>query len=209
MTKGEFIDLVYTRVSGGVKSTDLSVWRQDIQKYMPFAINFALTKQYYVNLKEDGSRDMPGTFLTIIDPVDVLFDTTRKVPYLLLPFHPLALPRNRGIRFIGYRSGEAFVGGMENATALFKHYRKHNTNTVRIEVEGLKVFLHNLPTLVKKAMVKMIANLEELDDTTIIPLPSGLETEAINICIDFFTGQRTAPKDILSDSRDAALTTQQ
>jgi hypothetical protein len=202
--KQEFIDLAIIAITGGKPTSASSVWYADLEAYLPYAINFAILGQYYANIKnEDGSsRDVPGSFISTIDNLTIDYDAVRKCGKITLPYQPIPLPRNQGIRFVGYNSGEPFVGGAENTKVLSKYTRKHASNMPRIEFEGLLIYVYGSLQRGQKAMVKMISPVGELAGVDYLPIPGGMESQVMDILVQFGKGERFLPKNDIQNGTD-------
>jgi hypothetical protein len=184
--KQEFIDLAIIAITGGKPTSASSVWYADLEAYLPYAINFAILGQYYANIKnEDGSsRDVPGSFISTIDNLTIDYDAVRKCGKITLPYQPIPLPRNQGIRFVGYNS------------------RKHASNMPRIEFEGLLIYVYGSLQRGQKAMVKMISPVGELAGVDYLPIPGGMESQVMDILVQFGKGERFLPKNDIQNGTD-------
>lgn len=202
ITKRRFIDSVLVLCSGGKPTAESSVWREDIEAYLPLAVNYVQLKQYYINIKDDNDRTVPGAFISTHKGLAIEKDEDRGCSVITLPYLPISMHHNGGIRFVGYENGVGFVGGEENDQDIFIYNKKHGNEVPTIQIEGIKIYIYNVACYAETAMVKMIANVDILNDDDILPLPGGLELEAIQVCYELATGQRFAPRDKINDGQD-------
>jgi len=170
------------------------------EAYLTAAVNYVLTKQYYLDLKEEGDKDMNGLFLAVHEQVDVQWNSTRKKHYIDLPAKVLALPKDRGLPYIGPTGNETIqypiVG--QSGVSMSGKYFEYSTSSF-VQIEGSKAILHNHNDIVKQVMVKMIQDASALSDDDELPLPAGAEIEVINLVGDFLIGRRQLPQDNLNN----------
>lgn len=204
MTKGEAIELVLQRVSGGTVNQDTSrrIRYEDVATYLTPAINYAITKQYYITKREEGESTVSDEFVaTYYQPV--LFDAQRDAYYSDLPAKLISMPKNRGIRYVGAIKGDnQFVEASLTATKHDSYYTGSTANETIYRLVGSKLYYSNISGTVKEVIIQMIANINDLDDEDELPVPSGTEIEVIDLCIQFFTGQRQMPQDVTNNNVD-------
>lgn len=172
------------------------------EAYLVAAANYVLTKQYYIDY-QDGDKDMNGLFLAVYEDVPVLWNSSRKVFYINLPAKVLALPKDRGLPYIGPLGNETLqypiVG--QSTISMAGHYFEYSTTSF-VQIEGEKAILRNHSDIVKSVMVKMIVDVGALGEDDEVPLPAGSEIEVINLIGDFLLGRRQLPQDNLNDERE-------
>lgn len=201
-TKGELIGAIYLKISGGEPSSDISVWKSDIEVLLAPAINFVQTKQYFIDKQDEGQRLIQNFMLQTFDDLPILLDNNRKQHYFLLPKQPLSLPNGRALNFVGNSRGKRFIPLAQGAEDLQEEYCKFKQDVTSFRPEGLKVYLWNKPALLTKAMVKMIVDVSDLQDEDLVMIPSGSELEVITLIYEWLTGQRAMPKDVIVDQKD-------
>lgn len=202
ITKKRFIDLALIQISGGKPTSATSVQYADLEAYLPYICNKVNLDQYYLNIKDEAYRDVPGAFLATMDNLTLTFDNVKASYYVTLPYQPIPLPRNGGIRFVGFPSGEAFVGGIENSKALYKYSRKHANGVTRTEYIGDRIYFYNLPLATQPIMVRVVANPEQLTDDAYLPIPGGMEAMAMDMLVQFGKGERFLPKNDIQNGTD-------
>lgn len=210
MTKGELKFLVYVRVTGGYPSNDAMVWPEDIDTYIVPAVNFANTKQYYIDKQsEEGDRDVRMDMLQIFENVAVAFSDSRQRKYSNLPATFVSLPKGRGLVFVGYMNGRPFIPGRQNEEGIEEYYTQWKQDVVTYYLEGKKVYYYNIPTSTDKVLMKGIVAVTDLKDEDDLGLIPGSEPEVVDLMVQFYTGQRAMPKDYVLDTKDTNFTGKQ
>jgi len=201
-TKEELTYQILTQVNGGRNTQDAKIRPEDIAKYLPSAINYAILKQYYIN-KREGERTVPGDFIATYEDVEVKYSASRDLRYIDLPARVVPLPRDLGINTVSPMQGDAQFSRTD--TTQLRHLSfisKHVPAQTFWFIEGQKIYFKNIPQIVDKVLLRMIASVDNLGPDDMVPLPAGLEVEVIEICRQFFTGQRSLPADMLNDNND-------
>lgn len=200
MTKGQLIEQVYLRVIGGVNSQDVNVERVDIASYVAAAAKWYQRKYYYEYRQFEGfyGFDEAGlvtyklTATPDADRTDLLVAT--------LPVKPMELPGGFAvdsvmpiegiIPFVRVR-GQNWLTGLSRMPDLVAWW-----------LEKDKVYLYNAGKLCE-LLVRAIPDPVGLSDEDEIGLPAGGDLEVINLAVEFFTGQRSMPADLIADGTDA------
>lgn len=203
MTKGIFKELVLLKVNGGQLNDSSSVDRRDINAYIPAAINFVMIEAYRVNIQIEGARDFPSFFYGYFPTNAILIDTARhNWKYIVAPKAYVPLPRNQGIRSIEDGCGYNLKPLTDNAFRQIGHMHKILNGDKYYRPEGMKIYLWNLPVPTTSVPCSLIIDSSALTDTDELPIQAGLEGKAIDICVEFITGERQMPADRKSDERD-------
>lgn len=201
MTKAELVSQAYLRITNGYPNTDLSTWYDDVDLLLAPAVNFVLTKQYFIEKADEGSRIIQPLLLQTYT-ADVGYDDELGLYKIVLPKKPIALPNGRGITFIGTFKGQSYIPIGQNGGSMQKYYCKHKKGQGSYELVGMEALLHNHNVLNKKLKVRQLVDASELNDDDEIMLPSGSEFEVMDLMIDFFLGQRELPKDYLNTGKE-------
>lgn len=201
-TKAEIVSAAYIKISGGYPTADLSTWYDDVDFLLAPAVNFVLTKQYFIDKNDEGDRLLQPLFIQAYT-VDVEDDQERGMRKITLPKKPITLPGGRGVQFIGSLRGQAYIPLAPNGGSMQQYYSKHKKKQTSYELEGMTAYLYNAQPLVDKARVKMMVDVSDLNDNDELMLPSGAELEVIDILVEFFTGQRALPKDYINSGKEA------
>lgn len=203
MTKGKFIDTILIRVNGGVLNDESAVWRQDIRAYLSAAVNYCIMQGYYTGIKSEGNRDLSAIFYGYFPTIAISKDATKNNrAYITLPKGTIALPRNQGIRFVTDVNEKTFKPLSDNSIHSIKHYERMFPDVSYFRLEGKKIYLYNINPLLESVNLTMIVNVDDLDSTDDLPIPAGLEDQAIDLCVQFFTGERQLPADEKNDKTD-------
>jgi hypothetical protein len=195
-TKEVLLEQIFLRVVGGVTNKDSSVERVDIGPYLNAAIRWFHKKHYYELRREEGfgfDEDSLATYSIEADTKIREFDVA------VLPVNPLVLPGGFAIDtvmpaegmvpFVRVR-GQQWLLGLSRAI-----------DTVFWWPEGRNIFLYNLGK-VCSIHVRAIPDPGSLGDTDTVLLPAGGDVEVVNVAVEFFTGQRQMPKDLIIDNSD-------
>lgn len=204
MTKGEAIELVLQKVSGGTVNQDTSrrIRYEDVEAYLTPAINYAITKQYYINKKEEGESTVSNEFVATYF-MDVEFDSNRDAYFSNLPAKLITLPKNRGIRYVGAIKGDnQFIEANLTATKHDSYYTGSTAKLTLYRLVGSKLYYFNISSTVKEVIIQMIASINDLNDEDELPVPAGYEIEIIDLCAQFFLGQREVPQDVTNNNVD-------
>lgn len=206
MTVEEIRGAVLLKITGGEPSSDSSVWIGDIDTLLAPAVNYVQTKQYFIDKREeDGDKIIQHLMLQTFGgnrELTIQTDPVRKRKYFTLPKRPLSLSNGRALQFVGDVRGKAWIPLAQGGEEMQEYYEKFKGCQTSYRPEGLKVYLWNLEPLVGYAMVKMIVNVQDLEDTDEIMLPSGGEIEVITLIYEWMSGQRAMPKDVIVDQKD-------
>lgn len=198
MSIEEIVEIVHTAIGGGRPNTDFSVLRVDIKALLPSAINWAVTQDYWANLRNEGERDVPNFIITYKEDLPVCKDG-KKRDYIDLPDPLMNIAGNGGIRFIQDDAGNYYVPrpiGSSNA-----YWDKILCNKEYTYLDK-KAFIYNKPPLVEKLNVGLVLDASKLKDTDQAPIPAGYEPQVIDMLTQFFINQRMQPKDYIINGVD-------
>lgn len=194
-----FVDLIYRQINGGRPSTDSSVTKNQIKALLPAAVNYALTGDYWANIRMEGDREVPGAFITELEARTFKTDDLGK-EYIELPESLANIGGNGGVRYVR--------DGGEN------HYSPRPQGTSPSHWDGIllglrefqhtkrRLYLYNRNCLVDMFFIGVILDVSEMKDTDDLPIPAGREPEVIDIVRAFFRDQRLSPKDYIVNGVD-------
>ena len=208
MTKKGYIELIEQALSRQNWNNDQNVIQGYIGVYMSAMLNYLIVKQYYLDLKTDGSRDISGLFYAVYDNVPITFDTPRNAYYLTLPQKVIALPNEKGISFIGsmHDDNQYIPLGQSNMFAA-KNWLGF-TKFVYYQIEGQKVWFKNISLALAQLLettgllVKMVVDIYEVGMDEEVPVPAGMETEFVNGVVDFFLGKKRIQQDTVINNKE-------
>lgn len=208
-TKGEMVDQIYLKVVGGSPSDDVDVQRVDIEPFLAAAINYAMVKEIRIRKREKAAL---GEWDTSLDPEfvatyfsNIKYDDQRGLRYIDLPVRIQALPSNAGLQDIfAPKAKKNFIKlrGPFEAVGVTPALRESTLYWYENVGEAQRVYFRHLSNTVQEVAVRAVASIQDLEDQDIVPVPPGLEMEVINLCVDFFTGQRQMPEDSIVDNKD-------
>lgn len=201
MIRGVFIDEVLLKLNGGILNTESAVKREDIRSYIAPAVNWAMMKSYYLNIQSEGNRDFPSQFYGTFNDLDIVRPVSAR-PYFILPKGYVPLPSNQGIRYVTDGCDNTYTPLQDSDMALINYYSKQLTGVHFYRPSGNQVQLIGLPKLMNKISAVVIVDVDQLTDDDVLPIQAGQEVDAINVCVEFFTGQRQFPGDKLNNKAD-------
>lgn len=210
-TKGELIEQVYLKVTGGQPSQDVNVKRFDIIPFVSAAIQWVLTKEIRQRRREEAqlgeySSDVEDTFLGTFF-FDVQTDEERCLQYIVLENRLQSLPGNGGLKYVSAPNSDypfqkllsqwedVTVGKILSTSNITRYWYE------KVETEE-RVYFKNLASIVDKVMVRMVTSLDTLGEDDLVPLPGGLEIEVLDMAVRFFAEQRNMPDDMINDNND-------
>lgn len=208
MTKGQIIDSVLLRVSGGRLSTDVDVRREDIAVLVGPAVSLALAQS-----KKDAEGDRRFLFQTlgVISPgvsgqfsttysVTPVADSDRMLHYVELEQGIIPLQGNTGIDMLAPKVGrtsyvrlssQSEIAGIPDYVPVTFYW-----------VEGRRVYIDGLSENPCAHILKVMVDPFEADDSLEFNLPDGAEFRAIDLLVQHFTGQRLFQKDQKYNDQD-------
>jgi len=197
ITKGALAELIINNESGGDPSDDTKYNPRMVQKTIGIVYG-ALIK---VNITEgDGIN---GDFVKAFENIEIKYNSDRDEHYSDLPAKLVSLPRDQGLREVTPMQdrtgafkispnssqaiyGKLFAGGFAGETGLY--------------IEGDKIFYINLKQGQKTVLVKMIADIDSLDEDEQIPVPASKETVLYDMVVAKLQGLKATPEDKYNDS---------
>lgn len=194
MLKGIFIETVLLRINGGVLTDESATQRVDIEAYLPAAVNWAMNKSYNINLQVEGDRDYPSVFYASFSGLTI--DRTTRRPFITLPYNVVPFYGNQGLRYITDNCGNTYTPLSDSDLHTIEYYEKKmlDMKFYRLK-QNKKVELWGLNPLAQELNGEYIIRVDELTDEDELPIQAGVEMEAIDICVQFMTGQRQIPAD--------------
>jgi len=204
MTKGELKYLIFDKLTGGVPSTDSSLWETDLDPYIVPAINKAMREHYLEDIRLEGDKVVSQQLIQVAPSVAILFDINRQRSYSVLPWNIISLPKGRALTYVGLVSGKSFVPGQQGEQDLEAYYTKFKGSQVTYYLEGSTIYYYNLPAILKPVtvMMKALVSIQYLNDSDVIMLPPYKLIDVIASVEAFFSAQRTTPADDEEDSKD-------
>lgn len=203
MTKAVFVESVILAIGGGVLTDELNLKRMDVEAYLPAAVNYAVTAGRNISIAQEGNRDLPSMFYGTF--TDLPIDRTGKVAFITLPKGYIPLYGNEGIRSVFDNCGNYYSPLMDADRRTIKQYHDKFIDQgfyYPIGKDKLEVYPSN--QMVTLLNGEYIVKVDDLDDDDELPLPASTETMALDLCIQWFTGQRSSPADLIVNKSDDA-----
>lgn len=200
MIKGHYIDGVLQMINGGDISDESAVWREDIEAFLPAAVNFGLTGGLFVQANQEHDRDIPGSFVGVFENVAV--DRTGAVPTFTLPKTIVPLSSDRGLRLVTTVAGNHVYNKMNDNLYASWHYYKKIISERMYKLQGTSCKLYNIPDIESGVTVAMIVSTEDYADTDHLPVPAGKEAMVIDQLFKMFARQRLERDDKIEDKTD-------
>lgn len=194
MTKAEIVELVLIRINGGKITGDTKIRKEDIASFLASAINYAVIRQYQINKDETGENEFPSAFIATYPNVEVEVDDDRELSYIDLPARIISLPKNYGLQSVSAMKGDSlFIQTNFTDRHNNSYFSNSFADTTLYWQEGQRVYFQNIAT--DKVLVRLIQDLNDVDDDAQLPIPGGLEVEVLKIMENWFMGQRATPAD--------------
>lgn len=188
MTLGIFVESVLLRLTGGVLTDEAAVKREDIVAYIPAAVNWAMGKAYNINLQQ-GDRDFPSVFF---GEFSATINRDLRIPSIEMPYETIPMYGNQGVRYIRDNCGHTYSPLSDSDLHTVEHYEDMMTGSKFYRLKkGKRIDLYGISPIIKTLYGEQIVRVEDLLDNEELPIQAGLELECIQVCVEFFTGQRT------------------
>jgi hypothetical protein len=206
-TKGELIDQLYIKVTGGQLSPDVNVKRVDIAAYMAQAINNVIVSYIRATKREDedNSSGIDVEFYKTYFPT-LLYDNRMDLYYLVLPSRLQQLPSGQGIASVApTHSRVPFTRvrtmyqpvGFSHVLGTYYWYEK-----IAGDTDEERLYFENLGSPIPDILLRMIPSFEGMNDNEIVSVPAGLEINILDLANKWFSEQRRMPADMLANNND-------
>lgn len=208
-TKAQMVDQVYLLISGGQPTEDFDVQREDIEIYIANAINHVALidsrqRRREDRLTGDGSSGVDPSFLNV-EYLPVQTDEKQDLKYVKFIKKPLLLDKTYGIAEVGAPKAQApFVKqNSKHSDAKIEYLFTGVTKWYYEKTEGEeRIYFKNFPKTITEVRVGYIPSFDDLDDDDVIPLPSGMELEVVNLAVQFFSAEADRPADDTNNHND-------
>lgn len=198
MKKGVLIDLIYKNIGGGRPNTDISVTKAQIAAVLPAICNYVNTGSYWDNLRLEGDREVPSSFVDEVEKEIKIDSRGRK--YVDLTESLIDVGGNGGVRLVEDSIGNVY--GLRSQGAGKSHWDDVLVSIPEYSRQKKKLIIHNSPTLVDKLYVYLMLSADDLEDDDELPIPSGKEPEVIDMLLALFRNQRMTVKDFIINGVD-------
>jgi hypothetical protein len=212
MRKIELIDLISDYLNGGDGPDDIKGRFHDqiIKKHIEAAFNNVVFQTFMEGKRYQDYSTLDAWAKNYPLVINSIANGNGNVR---LPYPPMQLPDNMGILQVTPSTPadltNAFAYRETNANAVFAaldsflvstkptFYLEQNATGVGIETHVLQ--LEKIPDAVTHVNVKLIVNLEFVDDFDQVPIPAGKESLIIQGVIELIRGK--PPEDLVNDNK--------
>lgn len=201
MTVEEITGSVLLRVTGGKPTSDSSVQPSDIKTYIPDGVNMLMGQRIGEEYGVDPSVYPNGLFINVYEDIPIQINS-RNLAYIEFPVRPLSVRQGKSVVAIGEQGGRQYTRVMHDEATLGAFYWKSRTDVTTYDVEGQTAVFYNLPASVEEVYAKLVVHIDSLDWEDDVFVPSGMETQLIDIIYNIMMTQRSTPKDLRIDGRD-------
>lgn len=186
MTKGELVDSTHSSINGNRPNTDMAITKSFIRTFVPAAVNFVLTGDYWANMNQEGDKEVPGTFVSELGAKSISIDD-REREYIDIDVKVAMFNGNAAIRSVEDCLGNRY-SPRSQAISTTDYWDNVLPSLLEYKVVGKRMYLYNKPELVDFIFPSVVQDASELSDSDELPIPAGKEAEAIGIlrrlCMD-------------------------
>lgn len=186
--------------------SELNFERRDVRANLSEAIGMALTANFWDNQKSEWNRgNFDAGFLTTFESVPVVFSTSRKKWYCVLPSIPVALEGGLGLYEITPMEDQstAFVPMKAGSAGLFKGLAAENLfGEPGFRQEGIRAWFanYNFASIKNPAvLINMVADVSELSLDAELMVPSNYLAQVRGYVIQLLTQGIQSPVDSAID----------
>ena len=206
MNKGQLIEVVYLAVNGGVPNDSNKVQRVDIEAALPYAIDY-VTKLDIDERRRDMRRhlsifqkriDLDIDFMCTYE-LETLNDSDRDEDYVVLPVAMYNVAGNAALDYVGpiSRIGDDFIKIRDRSAVVGAPYLEGLATMYYYEKDGAtqeqRVYFFNLPSPVKKVLVRIMVDPSDLPDEADLPIPLGFSQMVKDLLVEHFLTQKQMP----------------
>lgn len=202
-TKAELISQALIRIEGGVPTTDSVVKWGECETYLAYSVNYVMTGQYWAENKAEGGHNVNPLLYTVFENIPIQQDATTQRYYFTLPKKLITLPKARALE-VNTMCGKMCFPLTQGDNALEQYYGCLKKSISYYPEGQTKVWLYNVPALVKQVRTKQWVHVGDLDDNDEVILPSDGDVKVVDMMVSFLTGERQMPKDYTQDTKDIA-----
>lgn len=197
--------LILSIKSGGEASADFKIDVREINLVCDIAIGYLLGKNYFQN-RTEGGFEIDGAFVRSFKNQKVYLDQSREEYYTDLPAKLISLPNDRGLVQMSGMVGQnkAFLRLPTPGNRVFSALEAGNMpDEIYYYLEGDRVYYKGIKTAsrwIPEVLIKMVASVEDLDETAALPIPSSMSVEFIEIVKQILDEEKNTPIDDVNDN---------
>ncbi len=207
MRKIQLTEMIVDYLAGGDAPSDVRGRYHGamIDQYVNIAYN-DLIYNVYVEGQEIGDYSQLDSFARAFRAITVSDDGDRDLKYAILPFPPVQLPDNMGIRLICPNDDPttAFAYLDNNSVAVFSALEVSSVDDLpgfwieKMDDNEYRVYFDNPGDVLASIMAKLILPLGQYDDFDEVPMPAGKD---MHICDLIVKRLREKPmEDLINDN---------
>lgn len=161
----------------------------------------AIVKKYlYQNYAED--RTPFGNWLSYVDGIEILYDEDRCVWYSQLQVLPISFINNGGINTVWIGNNPDDTIKPVEASFLQRTKGRYSglENSLGYYLEGDKlIYVQDMRNIKKDVRMRLIADSSTLGVDDLFPIDGSVETEMMQLAIQFSSVQKQFPQDVISN----------
>lgn len=208
MTYQKISEQIRTMLYGGVPSDDASFSLRYIAELVAQEVAFQARKNAFENSNAGETTYANDTFTSTFTNVSVLFDSTLKQKYSVLPQIPAALPNNQEITSItplGIIGRRRQIVMMKNKDKFMQDMLPPVRGFILAYIEDGRLYYDNVQeymfTSVNITMVGAISSTGDLL-TAKLNVPKSVESEIVSKLFQLLRASKSLPTDVMNDARD-------
>jgi hypothetical protein len=208
MTYQKISEQIRTMLYGGVPSDDASFSLRYIAELVAQEVAFQARKNAFENSNAGETTYANDTFTSTFTNVSVLFDSTLKQKYSVLPQIPAALPNNQEITSItplGIIGRRRQIVMMKNKDKFMQDMLPPVRGFILAYIEDGKLYYDNVQeymfTSVNITMVGAISSTGDLLSAN-LNVPKSVESEIVSKLFQLLRASKSLPTDVMNDARD-------
>jgi hypothetical protein len=141
-------------------------------------------------------------YVTPYEKVPILTNTDRDLKYSKIPASVIQLPDDRGIRQVSPMQDESchFIRiKMGNNFIYSKLEADHLLGKIGFWVEGENIYYKNLPWYYEEVLMKLVADISDVDEDAEIRIPAGKEIMLMNLVLEKLGVPQQVTQDVVND----------
>lgn len=208
MTYQKISEQIRTMLYNGIPSDDASFSLRYIAELVAQEVAFQARKNAFENSNAGETTYANDTFTSTFTNVSVLFDSTLKQKYSVLPQIPAALPNNQeivNITPLGIIGRRRQIVLMKNKDKFMQDMLPPVRGFILAYIEDGKLYYDNIQeymfTSVNITMVGAISSTGNLLDAK-LNVPKSVESEIVSKIYQLLRVSESLPQDVMNDARD-------
>lgn len=205
ITKGSFLDIVQSILSGGTNNP--KVKQGEIQAVADLAIG-TLIGYYYKGNERESYYEIPDSFTRTYKNVKIKFDQDRNEFFCFIPANRIVLSNDRDIRQVSAMRAQnkPFTRLNNSASFIFNSLEAGKLLGTTYYTEIDKIFFDNLPTLaggspmIDEVLVKQIPSIRDLRDDEPMPVAAEFEAQLLQMVQQMIMGEKVIKSDDYDDN---------